>query len=392
MSAIHCRYEVPGDLRWDGELAKTFAEWAPYELGGLRPRIHGRAIEVAGTPAAPLAEAPEAIVARMIAGLVRGFRDVTEHPLESFEPEGVAFAGDPFETLTARGDIVDSAPGEFIYRGGFLRAMMALDRMFLDHAFSLGAIEEVYPTRVPTELLRRAGYLNSFPHHALFVSPVKFDAAAVADVRTGREGAEATGGVCADALAAPETTLAPTVCHHTFNARAGSETQPPEVVTALNACHRHEPALTRSLERLSTFRMREIVFYGDPDTVTAQLDACFDWFLGRLRAWRVPFRSTTANDPFFGTSSDSKRAFQTALALKREVRLHIPASGRWIAAASFNNHQASLVKAFEIEGEGDSPLASACAAFGYERMLYALFCAFGCDLADWPAELGGSRG
>lgn len=79
------------------------------------------------------------------------------------------------------------------------------------------------------------------------------------------------------------------------------------------------------------------------------------------------------------------------LALKREVRLHIPSSDRWIAAASFNNHQASLVKAFGIESKGDTPLASACVGFGYERLLYALFCAFGGDLADWPAELGGLR-
>lgn len=382
---VDCSYLVPEDLRWDAELAKSLIEWAPYELGGLRAYVDGRSIRVAGMPEMPLAESVEAILERLVAGLVRGFRDLSEQSVDSHASARAPVAADAYEQLIAKGDLVPAGPGDFVYRGRFLEAMRRLDAVLRDHALSLGAVEEAYPTAVPAALLRRAGYLNSFPHHAMLVAPVRFDAASVAQVRE-----DASAQIPADLLAPATSVLAPTVCYHCFQARLDRADQLPETVTALNPCHRHEPALDgHSLERLSTFRMRELVFFGSPESVAARLDACFEWFLGRLRAWDVSFRASTANDPFFANSSDSKRAFQTVLALKREVRLHIPSSGRWVAAASFNNHRDSLVRAFGISGEGECAIASACVGFGYERLLYALFSAFGLDLAQWPAELGG---
>ena len=152
-------------------------------------------------------------------------------------------------------------------------------------------------------------------------------------------------------------------------------------------CHRFETGKNRSLERLSTFRMREIVVFGDAGHVARELDFYFDWFLDLLRSWDVGFRATTANDPFFASSSDGKRMFQTAFALKREVRLRIPGEQRWISVASFNNHSNSLVNAFSIAGEEDAGLVSGCVGFGYERLLYGLYCAFGVDTANWPKVL-----
>lgn len=384
---VHCSYQVPEDIRWDDALAKSLVEWAPYELGGLRPQVEGRIIHISGVPAVPLAETPEAIVERLVIGLARGFRDLTEQLIDSQQSTRARISGDMFDALIEAGDIVPAGPGDFAYRGRFLEAMQRLDALMLEYALSIGAVEEAYPTAVPTALLRRAGYLNSFPHHALLVAPVCFDAASVARVRAGD-----SVDVASDLLAPAVSVLAPTVCYHSFQARLDRSLQRDETITAVNPCHRHEPALSgHTLERLTTFRMREFVFFGTAESVVARLDACFDWFLGRLRAWDVSFKATTANDPFFANSSDSKRAFQTVLSLKREVRLPIPATGRWIAAASFNNHQASLVKAFRISGEGGGAMASACAGFGYERLLYALFCAFGADLNDWPVDLGGSH-
>jgi len=382
--AIQGGYDVPAELRWDAEIAKSLIEWAPYELGGLRPTVDGRRIHVAGVPADPLAEAPEAILERLVAGLVRGFRDLEEQSVDSHRSSRAVIERDMFEALLAGGDLVPAGLGDFAYRGRFLEAIEHLDALVRGYALSIGASEEAYPVLIPAASLRRAGHLNSFPHHALFVAPVRFDAGSIAEVR-------GVDSVRAAVLAPPESVLAPTVCYHCFQARIDRSDQREEIVTALNLCHRHEPALTgHTLERLTTFRMRELVFFGTPASVAERLDACFAWFLERLRGWDVGFRATTANDAFFANSSDSKRAFQTALQLKREVRLHVPSTDRWIAVGSFNNHRDSLVKAFGIEGVGaDASLASACVGFGYDRLVYALFCAFGDNLDAWPAELGG---
>jgi hypothetical protein len=91
-------------------------------------------------------------------------------------------------------------------------------------------------------------------------------------------------------------------------------------------------------------------------------------------------------DPFFIGALESKAYFQTVFELKRELQLRLDFSGRWLAIASFNNHQQSLTRAFGISSSGEK-LESGCAGWGLERFAYTLLAHFGTDLARWPREV-----
>ena len=384
---VNLTYYVPEDLRWDSEIIKAFLECAPYHLHGMRPEVSGRNILVSGVPEKPLPGSAYDIVGSVVTSLVRGYRDVTSRLLGEHASKRVYAKIDPFETLIDQGAIRQSSAGVFNYGGTFLAAMRSVDALISNFAQSLGAVEEAYPSTVPTTSLVRAGYLKSFPHHALLVAPIQYNRHSIEAAQTLDLSAGENRSQFVSQLGNPSCALAPTVCHHTFNARKDSKISKSETITAENLCHRFEAENVNSLERLMTFRMREIVFFGSAEHIRNMLDTCFDWFQKLLIQLDVSFRATTANDPFFGNSSDSKRLFQTIGMLKREVHLHIPATDRWIAVASFNNHAESLVGAFAIHGEEGQDLQSGCVGFGIERLLYGLFCAFGTSEEHWPESV-----
>lgn len=378
------RYVVPDSLRWDGEIQKSFEECAPYHLRGLFPQIDGRAISVPLMGELDADFDPATVVATLVNDLARGMRDIVETIVEDHDSARTTLSSDPFAELIQSRDIVESSGGRYIYSGQFLTAMDRIDAAIKGYALACGAREEAYPATVPTAVLERSGYLKSFPQHAFFVSPTRLDQRSIEHVQHGLIAERIENATGDSVLQPPAETLAPTVCYHCFNARKDQGEQRPEVITAVNMCHRYEIANVRELERLKTFRMREIIYFGTPDAVQQGLDDCFRWFLDWLKAWDISFKATTANDPFFANSSDSKRFFQSVLVLKREVRLRIPKTGKWISVGSFNNHSDSLVKAFAIAGQGPDKVTSGCVGFGYERLLYGLMAVLGTDPDSWP--------
>jgi seryl-tRNA synthetase len=386
VSSISVTYQVPEALRWDEEIIKVFVETAPYHFGGVRPLVNDRQILISGVPRMPLADSLEDKLAKLVADIVRGYRDVKSIKLEEHQSSRTYAAEDPFTSLMADRQITESSPGVFNYAGDVVLCLKAIDQFLSKFGETLGAAEEVYPTTLPSVTLHRSGYLKSFPHHALFVAPVRFSeksvkAVSVLNLPNGQDAAKTL-----DHLDYPSLTLAPTVCYHTFNAHRDTCVSSNKTITARSHCHRFETHF-HSLERLMTFQMREFVFMGTEDFVSRQLESCMEWFQNLLRGWNVSFQTVTASDPFFGNTSDSKRLFQAALVLKREVRLYVPATDRWIAVASFNNHRDSVVDSFGIHHEGGQTARSGCVGFGLERLMYCLYCAFGLNLNAWPDDL-----
>jgi seryl-tRNA synthetase len=382
-------FHVPESLRWDEDIIKAFQECAPYHLGGRIPVIHGREIRVATDSANPLPANVLEKIGTVIANLVRGFRDIRSVPLNAYQSPRSYADADVFAALEARAEVILSSPGVYRYAGGFLATMRALDALIADFAYGIGAVEEDYPAILPIALLHRSGYLKAFPHHALFVAPVRFDQDAISAAQSLDLAEPANRTTATSLLNSPSHMLAPTVCYHAFNARQDAPVAHGTVISASSHCHRFETGFV-TLERLMTFRMREIVFFGDAEHVQERLDHCLGWFEGLLRSWGISFQTVTASDPFFANAADSKRLFQAVRALKREVKLYVPATDRWISVASFNNHADSLVKAFAIEGYETEPPHSGCVGFGLERLLYGLYCAWGLDAAHWPDALRAS--
>jgi seryl-tRNA synthetase len=216
----------------------------------------------------------------------------------------------------------------------------------------------------------------------MFVAASTEDAAGLKAIADSAVGSVLSPG----ALGPHDQVLAPTVCYHCFEALGGATLGGDSLYTAMGSCHRFEILAGVSLDRLQTYRMREVIAFGAANQIAGTLDALLEFSESLLGRWNVPYRVATAMDPFFIGALESKAYFQTVFELKRELQLRLDFSGRWLAIASFNNHQQSLTRAFGISSSGEK-LESGCAGWGLERFAYTLLAHFGTDLARWPREV-----
>jgi seryl-tRNA synthetase len=373
--------DMPPEFRWDSEIQKTVHESLPYQVPNfISATFEGRSISVKYRgPVAP--HSVEIEVAHLVYKIARGFRDVTETYLSGSEGAARLQDGDPFITLVENREVVSTGRGKFVYAKDFLRAFDGLDRLLEDYCVSRGAKRERYPSTVETKSLIDSGYLTLHPHLAYFVSPGKLSRDALAELGKisildpeNRESAVAN-------LGSPDQILAPTVCYHCFEAHKGQLT-PAGLMTAINQCHRHELVNVKSLERLTTYWMRELVAFGDPEAIVGELDSALEFTTGLLSRWGIWHEVRAANDPFFADAGASNRLFQSAFNLKRELRLP-SVSGQSMAVASFNNHQKSLVDKFAVRSTAEL-FVSGCVGWGFERFLYGVYCQLGNDLTRWP--------
>lgn len=300
---------------------------------------------------------------------------------------------DPFDHLRSTRQVSETLPGTFIIRGELLEVMNHLDRRFHDYARTRNAQEEYYPTSVPTDALMNNGYLKSFPHQAIFAASIREDKASIESL-VGRVGPSSDAAsetrVSEDGIdfAAHSQVLAPTVCYHTFEGMRGeSLTSLPLEITAINKCHRFESRNIQGFERLQTFTMREIVFFGDEKACQTIRQDIMEDCIAQFEAWGIRFRIVSASDPFFSSTAGRKRTFQNAMRLKFEAQCWLPRTQTWLSVASFNLHQQTLVNAYALTADGNGALWSGCVGYGYERMAYALYAQFGRDPATWPDAL-----
>lgn len=385
----HVSISIPEGVRWDELVVRRFLENAPYYLDGARVHsIAGREVRFEAVAAPSDLQARGEALARRIAGELR---DAAEVIVAEYLPPGpLPRHPDPTPTLIAARALIRTGRGRFVYGGLLLGVMESLDRIVARYAAERGAEPQLYPATVNAATLIRSGYLQTFPQHAYFVAPAALASESLAGI---------AGSASVDSLSSPgarawfgahDQVLAPTVCYHCFESQQGERMEMPRSFTAVNHCSRFEVDGDVSLARLHTFRMRELIGFGDADHVSALLDHALGWTTELLRRWGVPHRVATATDPFFAGAQSGKVFYQATFVLKRELRLPVPFDGSWLAVASFNNHQQSFTRTFDITGP--APLSSGCVGWGYERFAYALLANLGVDPRAWPepmlADLG----
>lgn len=296
-----------------------------------------------------------------------------------------------FPELVASNQVVLIHPGTPVYQGDFARRLLAADAAFQQLAVERGAVEQLYPSTVPTASLSSNGYLASYPQHAFLVAAFHRDMDSLAKVASlaGRSSVASEAG---ELLAAADEVLAPTVCYRCFDAlRFAPNLARPlsagKIFTGVANCHRCEDKALEELSRLQTFRMREIIFFGAAKFVDDERGWWMTRFSELLKSWNARFRIVTASDPFFATNAASKRTYQSLKRLKYECQMHLPHSNKWVAVASFNNHEETLVKAYEL-GTGEATnVHSGCVGVGYDRLLFALMCQFGTESDKWPPAM-----
>jgi seryl-tRNA synthetase len=332
-----------------------------------------------------------------VAELARKLRFVVANDIlrqRQLEPK-VAWRGtttgttrDVFDDLVRQGIAFEAGEGQVTVGEPFLWLMDYFDSRFTALAIEgFGARERRYPTLIPTAVMRRCGYFQSFPQLMMFVSRLHSDAETYRDFR-----AEIAGGLgdLTDGLRAHcdnfDYCLPPTMCFHTYHELTGRPLPGTMAVTARGKSFRFESRYRRSLERLWDFTIREIVFLGSRDYVLSSRRRLMEQGCELVDSLGLGGRCEVATDPFFAGSDTVERVWsQQLLELKYELRLPLDA-GRDVAVGSFNFHEQFFGTSFEITADGGAA-HTACAGIGLERLAYAFLCRHGLDPLGWPAEV-----
>ena len=300
-----------------------------------------------------------------------------------FENDGVGkYNLDPMRELINTRQVIETYPGVFALQGDILKLIKELDSYFISFALEIGAIEQHFQPTLPAKSLVENGYIASFPQHPLFVANVF---RGINNIKAlSKDAKEKSINLIHkwldEKLDTHKQILSPTVCYHCFETLR-NQTVPVDgaLYTAIAPCHRHESRNISGLSRLQSFTMREIIFFGSDDFVEMNRNEIQEHCKSYFIELGLKFRIVTASDPFFTSGAESKRIYQSALALKYEIQAYLPHSDIWISVASFNNHQQSLVTPYKINFDSNSDLYSGCVGYGYERLAYALYSQFGCD-------------
>ncbi|WIM94413.1 hypothetical protein ACTOB_006436 [Actinoplanes oblitus] len=306
-------------------------------------------------------------------------------PRVIWRSEGTGPVRDVFDTLVADGVAFETGEGQIAVGEPFLSLMDRLDALILALVTAEFAARDLrYPTLIRSDVLRRTGYLNSFPQLVMSVSRLHDDA----DAYRGFLDALGTDGDLSEAWRTHsggiDYCLPPTMCFHTYQQYAERALPSPSTtVTARGKSFRFESRYRRSLERLWDFTIREVVFLGSRDFVLDARARLMDRAYALLDSLGLGGRCEVANDPFF-LNGAAPNWSQRLIEAKYELRLPLDDS-RDVAVGSFNLHDQHFATAFGIRTDAGEPAFTSCAGFGLERLTYAFLCRHGVDPAGWPA-------
>ena len=258
----------------------------------------------------------------------------------------------PLEALQRRGDLTVAGAGRVALAGVALEMFEAVDDTVMRWAGALGAPEHRYPSLIDAAVLDRAGQ-----HPEVIPRSARDDT----------------------------VVLSPAVCYHAYPEWSGRTLgDTPTLLTARGQCYRYEDGNHVPLERLWEFTMREIIVIGTRQQVEDVRQSLVRQVTALVGMLELDASIETATDPFFAAGDEGRRLMQQAGALKYELRLAVDATGRTIAAASFNHHHDFFGTRFGIRLADDTPAHSGCVAFGLERWVLALFAQHGVDRDVWP--------
>jgi hypothetical protein len=267
------------------------------------------------------------------------------------------------------------------------------DQRLRSIALSLSNSREFrYPTLLPTRVLERFGYFNSFPQFLLFVTRLHNDLDVYhAFVREYQENQKITANLFSHCRS-HEYCLPPTMCYHTYHQFQGRRLDRDTIITSKGKSFRFESRYSRGLERLWDFTIREIVFMGSREFVLDSRRSLMERAFGLIDDCQMGGWCEVATDHFFVSPETARKLFsQRMMELKYELRMNVGADNS-IAVASFNFHENFFGEAFGITRSDNQSILSGCVGFGLERLVYAFLCQHGLDASRWPTVIANALG
>jgi seryl-tRNA synthetase len=239
-----------------------------------------------------------------------------------------------------------------------------------------------FPPVMSRSQLEKSGYLKSFPNLLGCVCALH---GSEADIRAAADSHE-SGGNWTSSLAPSDLVLSPAACYPVYPlvAQRGRLPREGRIFDVAADCFRREPSL--SLDRLQSFRMREFVRIGTPETIQDFREQWMSRAQQLAAELALPCELDVANDPFFGRVGQMMAVSQRQQSLKFELLIPYYDGARPTACMSFNYHRDHFGLTWGIESEEGAPAHTSCVAFGMDRLTVALFCIHGVQLARWPAS------
>lgn len=189
------------------------------------------------------------------------------------------------------------------------------------------------------------------------------------------------GGDWQTMLGATGLAVASATCHALYAYLEGSTVDAGRLYEMTGECFRHEPS--EDPMRFVSFRMREYVRLGTEEQAKEHRRRWLEIDQEIFARLQLPVEVVPANDPFFGRGGAVLAANQIEDEAKFEVVTEVY-EGAQTAIASANFHGEHFGDEFRLTtGDGDVA-QSACAAFGMERIVFALARRHGFDPAEWP--------
>ena len=295
---------------------------------------------------------------------------------------------DPLETLLLAGDVQPVGRGLFLLQGQFLKLFQFFNGYWRQKAIELGAVEQDNPVLWPAGLYKDIDYIAEFPHQIILASPVKqrsADLTAMAQRYTKENDFQ---HIDISEHMEPSTfglqNAVCDVCNYALRGKTGCENT---LFTTYNKVFRNECSERNSLDRLTSFSVRDIMFVGDQAFVMQQRQKMIELAIEFLAWLDLDSSIVAANDPFFTGESILKAVYQNSSELKYELLVKLPCIGQELAIGSLNLHQDFFGRAFDIRLPNGDFAWSGCLGIGFERLVYAFYAQYGTELHSWPEQL-----
>jgi|SRR5580698_7118689 seryl-tRNA synthetase len=287
-----------------------------------------------------------------------------------------------YDDLVANGIVWPmDAKGVLGYGEIFEDVLARFNRLIDALATPEGARTRAFPPILSREVLRRQGYIESFPH--LCGSVFNFSGNELQSKEMAQRAS--TDKSSSEFQTMTDVVLTPAVCYPLYQTLDRIAPRSGQLYSLLGWAYRHEPSDDPT--RMRSFRMRELVYVGAPDNVRAWRDKWLQHSASLIAALGFSSRIETATDPFFGRSGRLLAANQAELGLKHEILVPIISADRPTAVSSANLHTEHFTSKWQIRLEGGGIAHTACVAFGMERIAIALFSAYGAITDKWPAAV-----
>ena len=294
-------------------------------------------------------------------------------------------SSDVNKLLEINGDIVWTGDGLATLSGDFLKLKKTLERYWITVAKDINAIEIENAALWSVDVTNKAKYLDDFPHEAALVIGCKKNHASVDKINNFfKKGLSTKAEDLVEVISEFKVLglCQPSVCTSCYHALAVKKINSNGIYTTFNRVFRNEGQ--KSLDRLLSFTVRDLISVGEEDFVRVWRSKFFDLAAKFIEDLDLPISIELATDPFFSSAAE-KLIIQQSSELKHELLINIPQTGNRIALGSVNLHLNVFGKRFEIYSNNRNAF-SCCMGIGFERVAYACMSYYGLDFTNWPEK------